>query len=595
MDRAEPERQAAEVNPEWKHLRSGCGAGNVPPMSRTFARLVFAFTAVFFGAFFVWPIWQILSGGFFDANGRLTFAYLRALLANPTYMTGLCNALGLAGATTALALLIAVPLAFAAARYRFPGKGLFASLVLVPMILPPFVGAIGIRQIFGQYGALNALVVASHLRPPGWTFDWLAAHQFWGVALVDAFSLYPLIYLNAVAALANIDPAMEEAAQNLGCVGLRRFRRVTLPLIQSGLFAGGTLVFIWAFTDLGTPLIFDYEKVTSVQIYYGLKDIGGNPFPYTLVAILLGASVLLYAAGRGLFGSAARAAGSKATGRDEPRTAGPFGTALCTAGFAAITFLAILPHLGVILVAFSRDWYGTVLPHRWTLENFHIALGHELTVPAIANSLKFASASTVLDLVLGVAIAYVVVRTRVVGRQVLDFLAMLPLAVPGIVLAFGYLAMAQEGRFFAFINPVRNPTVLLIISYSIRRLSYVVRAAVSGLQQTPEAFEEAAENLGAPPRRVLLRITVPLISANLIAGGLLAFAFAMLEVSDSLILAQKQAYYPITKAIMELYQLLGDGKFIASALGVWAMAFLGVTLVGMSVLMGKRLGAIFRM
>lgn len=563
-------------------------------MSRPFARMVFLLTAVFFAAFFVWPILQILRGGFVDANGHLTFGYLWALLANPTYARGLGNSLGLAGATTVLALLLSVPLAFLADRFRFPGKTWFSSLVLVPMILPPFVGAIGIRQILGQYGALNALIVAGGLRPAGWTHDWLAAHQFWGVALVDALSLYPLIYLNAVAGLANIDPAMEEAAENLGCVGFRRFCRITLPLIKSGLFAGGTLVFIWAFTDLGTPLVFDYENVTSVQIYYGLKDIGGNPFPYTLVTIMLVASIALYAVGKGLFGKSPLAAGSKATGGDGARTLSPGKAWLCTAFFSLVTFLAVLPHLGVILVACSKDWYATVLPHRWTLDNFRIALGHELTVPAIANSLKFASVSTAIDLVLGVAIAYVVVRTKLAGRQVLDFLAMLPLAVPGLVLAFGYLAMAQPGRLFSFINPVANPTVLLIIAYSIRRLSYVVRSAVSGFQQTPEAFEEAAQNLGAPPGKALLRITLPLIAANLIAGGLLAFAFAMLEVSDSLILAQKQAYYPITKAILELFQLLGDGKFIASALGVWAMAFLGVTIVGMSLLLGKRLGAIFR-
>jgi len=564
-------------------------------MSKSFARIVFGLTGLFFAAFFLWPILQILRGGFIDADGKPTIAYLRALLTNPTYLTGLAHSFELACATTVLALLIAVPLAFIADHYAFPGKGLFGSLVLVPMILPPFVGAIGIRQIFGQYGALNALLIALHLHPPGWTFDWIAAHQFWGVALVDAFSLYPLVYLNAVAGLANIDPAMEEAAANLGCVGWRRFWRITLPLIKSGLFAGGTLVFIWAFTDLGTPLIFDYENITSVQIYYGLKDIGGNPFPYTLVTIMLAASILLYGLGRGLFGQATQSAGSKATGRSGLATLSLPRALACTAFFAAVTFLAILPHLGVILVAFSRDWYGTVLPHRWTLENFHLALGHELTVPAIANSLKFASLSTVIDVILGVAIAYVVVRTKLAGRQILDFLSMVPLAVPGLVLAFGYLAMAQDGRFFAFINPVKNPTVLLVIAYSIRRLSYVVRSAVSGFQQTPEAFEEAAQNLGATPWRTLYRITLPLIAANLIAGALLAFAFAMLEVSDSLILAQKQAYYPITKAIMELFQLLGDGKFIASALGVWAMAFLGVTIVGMTLLLGKRLGAIFRL
>jgi iron(III) transport system permease protein len=563
-------------------------------MSQSLARLVFAGTVVFFAAFFLWPVWQILEGGFVDADGRFTLAYLGALLADPTYLGGLRNSFLLACAATTLALLIALPLAIVSDRYLFPAKGLLGSLVLVPMILPPFVGAIGIKQIFGQYGALNALLAHAGLLAPGATIDWFAANQFWGIAIVEALSLYPIIYLNAVAALANIDPAMEEAAQNLGCTGLRRFFKVTLPLIRPGLFAGGTIVFIWAFTELGTPLVFDYDRVTSVQIYHGLKDIGANPFPFALVAVMLACSVALYALSKMLFGRASHAMMAKATSSGGARAL-PRGRAwLCTLLFGGVTFVAVLPHLGVILVAFSRDWYGTVVPHEWTLGNFELALGHDLTVPAIANSLRFASISTVVDLVLGVAIAYVVVRSKIRGREILDFLAMLPLAVPGLVLAFGYLAMAQDGKFFAWLNPTRDPTILLIIAYSVRRLPYVVRSAAAGFQQTSETLEEAAQNLGAPPLKAVIKITLPLIMANLIAGGLLAFAFAMLEVSDSLILAQKQAFYPITKAIMELFQLLGDGKFIASALGVWAMAFLGVTIVGLSLILGKKLGAIFR-
>ena len=563
-------------------------------MSHSLARFVFFFTALFFAAFFIWPVLQILRGGFVDADGRLTFAYLGALLTDPVYLGGLRNSLLLACATTTLALLIALPLAVVSDRYLFPAKNLLGSLVLVPMILPPFVGAIGIKQIFGQYGAFNALLHHLGLLAPGATIDWFAANQFWGIAVVQALSLYPIIYLNAVAALANIDPAMEEAAQNLGCTGLRRFVKVTLPLIRPGLFAGGTIVFIWAFTELGTPLIFDYDRVTSVQIYHGLKDIGANPFPFALVAVMLACSVALYALSKTLFGRQTYAMMAKATSSGGARPLSLTRGLLCTACFGGVTFLAVLPHLGVILVAFSQDWYGTVVPHDYTLGNFELALGHDLTVPAIANSLRFASISTVVDLVLGVAIAYVVVRSKIAGRQLLDFLAMLPLAVPGLVLAFGYLAMSQDGKFFSFLNPTHDPTILLIIAYSVRRLPYVVRAAAAGFQQTSETLEEAAQNLGASPLKAVIKITLPLITANLIAGGLLAFAFAMLEVSDSLILAQKQAFYPITKAIMELFQLLGDGKFIASALGVWAMIFLGVTIAGLSLILGKKLGAIFR-
>ena len=563
-------------------------------MSKSFARLVFAFTLVFFAAFFLWPIAQILKGGFVDADGELTFRYLGVILAGKTYTTGLANSFLLALTTTTLALLIALPLAFVSDRFLYPGKNLLGSVVLVPMILPPFVGAIGIKQILGQYGALNSLIIRLGLRPEGWTFDWLGANQFLGVAVMTAFSLYPIIYLNAVAALANIDPAMEEAAENLGCTGFRRFFKITLPLIKPGLFAGATIVFIWSFTDLGVPLIFDYAEVTSVQIYAGLKDIGGNPAPYALVAVMLVSSVLFYGLGKGLFGRDTHAMMAKATSsggaRPLPRGRGW----LCTLMFGGVTLVAILPHLGVVLVAFSHDWYATVLPRGFTLDNFELALGHDLTVPAIANSLKYASISTAIDLVVGVALAYVIVRSKIAGRQILDFLAMLPLAVPGLVLAFGYLAMSQEGKLFSFINPVTDPTVLLIIAYSVRRLPYVVRSAAAGFQQTSETLEEAAQNLGCPPLKATLKVTIPLITANLIAGGLLAFSFAMLEVSDSLILAQKQAYYPITKAIFELFQLLGDGKYIASALGVWAMAFLGITIAGMTVLLGKKLGAIFR-
>ncbi len=563
-------------------------------MSQSYARTIFVLTSALFGAFFLWPILQILKGGFIDADSHITFEYLTALLVDPVYVEALRNSFLIACAATALAILIALPLAFISDRFLYPGKQLLGSLILIPMILPPFVGAIGIKQIFGQFGAVNALLIALHIRPAGWAFDWFAANQFWGVVIVEALSLYPIIYLNAVAALANIDPAMEEAAQNLGSTGFRRFRKITLPLIQPGLFAGATIVFIWSFTELGTPLIFDYAQVTSVQIYNGLEDIGGNPFPYALVAIMLVSSIALYAVGKGIFGRSGHAMMARATSSGGAKKLPPAQALLCTTVFAAVTFVAVLPHLGVILVAFSRDWYGSVFPNAYTLDNFRLALGHDLTVGSIANSLKFASISTIVDIALGVAIAHVIVRSKIAGRQILDFLAMLPLAVPGIVLAFGYLAMSQEGRFFSFINPISDPTILLIVAYSVRRLPYVVRSAAAGFQQTSETLEEAAQNLGCPPLKATFRVTLPLIMANVIAGGLLAFSFAMLEVSDSLVLAQKQAFYPITKAIMELFQLLGDGKFIASALGVWAMVFLGVTIVGLSLLLGKKLGAIFR-
>ncbi len=565
-------------------------------MSRSLAISVYALTTAFFVAFFLYPIAQTLQGAFLDAKGAVTFAYVAEVFRNPIYLEGLRNAFMLGVCSTLAALGLALPLAWLADRFEFAGKKYFAGLLLAPLILPPFVGAIGIKKILGQEGALNALLHDLGLLNPHHFVDWLGQHRFWGVVALNALHLYPIFYLNLAAALANIDPAMEEAAENLGCTGLRKFCKITLPLIAPGMFAGGAIVFIWAFTELGVPLIFDYTRVTSVQIFYGIKDIGSSPFPYALVAVMLAATVGIYGAARLLFarGNGNLAMMAKATSRGGPRAVTGWASAGCATAFGVVIFLALLPHLGVVLVAFSRDWYGSILPSEYTLDNFRAALGHSLTVPSIGNSLRYAAVSTVVDAILGVGIAYVAVRTTLPGRNLLDAIAMLPLAVPGLVLAFGYLAMTQEGRLFSFLDPTKNPAPLLIIAYSVRRLPYMVRSAAAGFQQTSVTLEEAAQNLGSPPWRSLLRVTLPLIAANLLAGGLLTFSFAMLEVSDSLLLAQKQENYPITKAIFELLNLLGSGRSVASALGVWAMAFLGVTILGASLLLGKKMGALFR-
>ena len=550
---------------------------------------------VIFGAFFFWPIFIVIKGGFIDASNQFTFEYVLEVFRSPVYLDGLRNALGIGVFTTLLSLLISLPLAYVSDRYEFFGKKVFGSLVLLPIMLPPFVGAIGIRQILGQYGVLNASLESIGFLSTGATFDWLGEGRFWGIVILSALGLYPILYLNLVASFAQIDPAMEEAASNLGANRWKRFWKVTLPLVGPGMFAGCTIVFIWSFTELGVPLVFDYDRVISVQIFKGIKELGGNPFPYAMVAVMLFISALAYLVGKLLFGNSGHAMMSKASHAGSTETLGWKGQTLCFSLFALVIGVALLPHVVLVIVSFSADWFGTVLPEVWSVKNYQLALGSNLTVPAIKNSLFFSVMATLLNVSLGIGVAFILVRTKVLGRSLLDTCVMLPLAVPGIVIAFGYLAMTQKGQFFEFLNPIDNPTVLLIIAYAMRKLPFVVRSAVAGLQQSSVTYEEAAQNLGCSPLKTTLRITLPLITASLIAGAMLAFSQSMLEVSDSLMLAQKQQFYPITKAIYELLGFLGDGRFIASALGVWAMMFLALTIYGANRLLGKKLGSVFRL
>jgi iron(III) transport system permease protein len=567
-------------------------------MRRPTAALLFSLTLTLFALLFLWPLTMVLKGAFLKDN-HLTAQYILEIFKNPVYAQGLLNSILIALGTTTIVTLIALPLATLATRYDFPLKKSLSALILVPLILPPFVGAIGFQQILGQYGVLNA---ALHLGP----VDWLGNARYWGVVILQALGLYPIMYLNVSAALANIDPAMEQAAENLGVTGFTRFRKITLPLIMPGLFAGGTIVFIWSLTELGTPLIMNYYRCTPVQIFDNLKEIGSSPFPYALVFVMLAASVALYAVSKLAFGRHAYAMQAKATTQAAPRRAGGPKALLVPLPFLLVTFLALLPHIGVVLTSFATpgSWYRSVLPRQYTLANYADALSHSMTVSSIRNSLFFSTLAVCFNILLGVTIAFVVVRSTLRLRGLLDALAMLPLAVPGLVLAFGYLAVSnwfmqfQTVKNTPFLKQLldvqTNPTLFLVIAYGVRRLPYMVRSAVAGLQQTSVTLEEASANLGASPMTTVRRITLPLILANLIAGAMLAFAFSMLEVSDSIMLAQRQDYWPITKTIYELFQLIGTGKHIASALGVWAMALLATTILAASLLLGKKLGAIFR-
>ena len=263
-------------------------------------------------------------------------------------------------------------------------------------------------------------------------------------------------------------------------------------------------------------------------------------------------------------------------------------------GIFLLGFVSVLPHISVIAASFAHRWFFSILPTEWTMAHYAELINLPLARDGIRNSLLFASASAGIDLILGLGCAFLLTRRKFAGQFALDVLVMLPLAIPGLVLAFGYL-MGFNWK-DSWINPRINPAYLLIIAYSVRRLPFMVRAAVTGFTQMHPAYEEASANLGASPFRTLRKITIPLISGHLVAGTILTFAFAVLEVSDSLILAMKTESYPITKAI---YTLLGridaSAGFVASAMGVLGMVILALCLWAASRIVGKRTSELFKM
>ena len=541
----------------------------------------------FFFIFMLYPLGYVFSNAFFTADG-FSLVFMKLLFSSPNYTIILANSVNLGLTVTLLTTLLSLPLALLLVRYNFPGKGILNGLILIPMVLPPFVGAIGMRHLLARFGSVNLLLL--DLGVINQPIDWLGGGSFWGVVILEALHLYPIMYLNLAAALANIDPSLEEAAKNMGASGFRLFRTVTFPLMLPGYFAGAIIVFIWAFTELGTPLVFEFREVVAVQIFSMVTDLHQNPMGYAFVVAVIVLTLFFFYLSKRILGGGRYEMLGRGHVVSAVRTASVPVTVLAYVLVLGVSALALIPHAGVLLTSITSRWFLSVLPTEYTTQFYKDVFSQDLTLLSIKNSLLLSSLSTIIDVVLGVSIAYLLARKRVPGRGVLDALAMLPLALPGLVMAFGYIAAFSATPLDARINPVP----LLIIAYSVRRLPYMVRAAYAGFQQSSVALEEAAMNLGASPIKTLYQITFPLIFANLVAGAVLAFSFAMLEVSDSLILALKEQNYPITKAIYALLGRIADGPYIASAMGMLGLLLLAGSLFVAGRFFGRRMGELFR-
>jgi iron(III) transport system permease protein len=538
--------------------------------------------------FLIIPVGFVLAKAFWH-DGKFTLEYFGLLFANEDIVDSIVNSLKLGLATTCAATMVSLPLALINQRWDYRGKSLISALLLIPMIIPPFVAAIGIKRFFARMGSVNLFLLEHNfITEP---IDWLGSeHMFWAVVVLATINLYPIMYLNLSAALANIDPSLEEVAATMGVSRWRRLKDIVWPLARPGFFAGATIVYIWALTDLGTPLLVGFHKTMPVKIFNMVYDANENPVGHALVVFVIVLTVSLFLLSKLSMGRKRFDMLAKGHVAGNEHRAGVLGHIAIYAVMFTVLGTAIIPHLSIFVTSFSDDWFMTILPESWTLEHYRRVFGTELSAVGIKNSLLLASASTMVDVVLGLLIAYVVVRKLIPFSNLLDSLVMVPLALPGIVLAFGYF-VTYTGT---FLDPQVNPIPLLIIAFAIRRLPFMVRSASAGLQQTSISLEEASISFGASRLYTVRKITIPLVSANLIAGGLLCFSYAMLDVSDSLILAMKDKFYPLTKAIYVLFLEQGTGELIASALGVIGMGILGSCIIGAGIILGEKFGELFR-
>lgn len=539
------------------------------------------------GAFILYPLIRVLFVALWQKGGP-TLGPLLAFFRRALFREALANSLLAGGLTVLFGSVVGLPLAYFSVRYRFRGQIILQTLGVLPLVIPPFVGAVALQLILGRSGTLNLLL----LRHFDTTLPLMEGLT--GVVLVQTLHYFPFIMLNTAASLANADLSLEEAAQNLGSHGFRLFRRITWPLMLPGYVAGCLLVFIRVIDDLGTPLMLNYTKLLAPQAYLrittvGLDDVDG----YVICVILVILSLLSLLAARkylGLSEYASLQRGTSAATLARPIRGAELALVLTVS--AALLGLALLPHLGILLLSFSRVWSFSYLPSVYTLGNYHEILFR--TPHFVTNTLLYSLLAAGIDVVLGAAIAFLLLRSRVVGRNLLDAIATMPLAIPGVVLAVGYLRIFHGWDFPGLGRPLTATWMILVIAYSMRRLPYTVRACYAALQQIHTSLEEAAQNLGANRRRTFGKITFPLMVGGLVAGGLIAFVTSAVELSSTIMLVPRMELGPISYGIY-VYMQSAVGRGPGAALGVVAIVLVAVGTFLTHKVFGRASGSAFRL
>ena len=511
--------------------------------------------------FILYPILQVIYVAFTQDN-NLTSAHFLNFFERDLFREALWNSLFAGLMAVILGSAIGLPLAFFTVKYEFPGKALIQTLGVLPLVIPPFVGAIAMQLVLGRSGVINLLL----LRWFGLTVPFMEGLT--GVIIVQALHYFPFILLNTSSALANVDPSLEEMAQNMGTHGLRLFRKITLPLMMPGYIAGALLVFIKTVDDLGTPLMLNYTNMLAPQAYLRITNIGFEDKAGYVIAVIMVLLSLL-----SLWISMAYLNRSEYT-HQRPAGAGNIkrisGWKLAgVLGFCtAVLAISLIPHIGIALLSFAKLWSFTLMPYAYTLDHYGEVLVQ--TPHFVKNTLLYCLMAAGIDVVLGALIAYLLVRGRIMGKGLLDGVATLPLAIPGVVLAIGYLRVFHTVEIPFLGGPLTSSWFILVIVYAVRRLPYTLRSCYAAMQQIHESYDEAAQNLGANRRRTFFKITFPLMAGGALAGGILSFITSTVELSSTMMLVPKNEYGPLSFGIY-IYMQSAVGRGPGACLGVVAI------------------------
>jgi iron(III) transport system permease protein len=524
----------------------------------------------------VLPVGSLFFGSFTTAGG-LSFENFREALTGRLYVQALWNSLVLGSWTGLISVLIGVPLAWALARTNVPAKGLIRLTATIAYISPPFLTAIAFVNLFGPNAGLVNTFLRDVLDLGFLTFNIFTMK---GLVLVTVLHTFPFVFLLAASALQSVDASYEEAAQILGASKWRTALTITAPLVTPAILSGALLAFVNSIALFGSQAIIGLPGriVTLPTRIYALFD---YPPEYGLASALSLVFVLITVGALFLQRSflARRSYVTLAGKGSRPQLVDLGGARWALLGFAVVVFIVAiaLPYTALLAVSLSKSW-GLEFWKNLTLANYHFILfEYDVTQRAILNSLFLATLAALIAVMLGVVIGWIDLRTNVRGRLLLDYAALIPLGLPGIVMAVALIQFWLKMPLALY-----GTLTILLLAYAGRYVPLGVRAANASLRQVDPSLEESARILGASWGTTMREVTLPLIRPGLFAGWLLVFVPAIQELSASILLFSSSS---ITLAVA-VYNLYETGY----AEPVAALAIINVVIIAAAIWIANRIG-----
>lgn len=486
----------------------------------------------FLTLFILYPL-AILLVDSFVGDGGFSFNVFKRIFDMPTFTRAITNTLKVGFLVGILSTLIGLLFAYVEVYVRM-GKftgGLFKVVSMLPVVSPPFVLSLSMIMLFGKAGIITRFLLKIYDN---------SVYGFWGIAIVQTLTFFPVCYMMLKGLLKNIDPSLEEAARDMGASRWKVFTSVTFPLLLPGLGNAFLVTFIESIADFANPMIIggSYDTLATT-IYLQITGAYDKAGAAAMAVVLLCITLAMFAVQKYYLErkTAATLTGKASRGRmliSDRSVKIPL-TVLCS----LVAIFVIMMYLCVPIGAFFPTWGYKFFPltGKW----FKLVFTRYHGFQAFRDSFILSLISAPITALLSMIISYLVVKRKFKSKGFIEAVSMLAMAVPGTVLGVGYIRGFSGGLFHTgFMQGLYGTGLILIIVFVVRSLPTGTRSGISALRQIDKSIEESAYDMGADSFRVFMTVTLPLIKDSFLSGLVTAFVRSITAISAIILLVTPQ-------------------------------------------------------